>query len=94
MYCDQYLGRYDQAKAAAEESRAKKLSSPWYPLILCVVDFLQSDPVPHFRGVPEHPAAGVDDPGFRAFDPAGHLRVRTLSHNDRAAGRTGADHRA
>jgi len=43
MYCDQYLGRYDQAKAAAEQSRAKKLSSPWYPLILYVVDFLQND---------------------------------------------------
>jgi tetratricopeptide (TPR) repeat protein/class 3 adenylate cyclase len=43
MYCDQYLVRYDQAKAAAEQSRAKKLNSPWYPLILYVVDFLQSD---------------------------------------------------
>src|ERR1017187_2204543 len=40
MYCDQYLGRLDQAKAAAEQSRAKKLNSPWYPLILYVVDFL------------------------------------------------------
>jgi len=44
MYCDQYLGRYDQAKAAAEQSRAKKLNSPWYPLILYVVDFLQNNP--------------------------------------------------
>jgi tetratricopeptide (TPR) repeat protein len=44
MYCDQYLGRYDQAKAAAEQSRAQKLNSPWYPLILYVVDFLQNDP--------------------------------------------------
>jgi tetratricopeptide (TPR) repeat protein/class 3 adenylate cyclase len=43
MYCDQYLDRYDQAKAAAEQSRAKKLNSPWYPLILYVVDFLQND---------------------------------------------------
>ena len=44
MYCDQYLGRLDQAKAAAEQSRAKKLNSPWYPLVLYVVDFLQNDP--------------------------------------------------
>src|ERR1700736_2548487 len=44
MYCDQYLGRLDQAKAAAEQSRAKKLNSPWYPLILYVVDFLQNNP--------------------------------------------------
>jgi tetratricopeptide (TPR) repeat protein len=44
MYCDQYLGRLDQAKAAAEQSRAKKLNSPWYPLVLYVVDFLQNNP--------------------------------------------------
>lgn len=44
MYCDQYLGRYDQAKAAAEQSRAKRLNSPWYPLVLYVVDFLQNNP--------------------------------------------------
>jgi tetratricopeptide (TPR) repeat protein len=44
MYCDQYLARYDQAKAAAEQSRAQKLNSPWYPLVLYVVDFLQNDP--------------------------------------------------
>jgi len=43
MYCDQYMGRLDQAKAAAEQSRARKLSSPWYPLILYVVDFLQNN---------------------------------------------------
>jgi tetratricopeptide (TPR) repeat protein len=44
MYCDQYLGRLDQAKTAAEQSRAKKLNSPWYPLVLYVVDFLQNNP--------------------------------------------------
>ncbi|MEY2536540.1 MAG: eukaryotic-like serine/threonine-protein kinase [Verrucomicrobiota bacterium] len=45
MYCDQWLNRLDQAKAAAEQSRAKKLNSPWFPLILYVVDFLQNDSV-------------------------------------------------
>ena len=65
MYCDQYLGRYDQAKAAAEQSRAKKLSSPWYPLILYVVDFLQNDPAgmakqaTETQGIP-----GVEDQMF------------------------------
>ena len=44
IYCDQYLGRLDQAKALVEQSRAKKLNSPWYPLLLYVVDFLQNDP--------------------------------------------------
>jgi class 3 adenylate cyclase/tetratricopeptide (TPR) repeat protein len=44
IYCDQYLGRLDQAKALVEQSRAKKLNSPWYSLALYVVDFLQNDP--------------------------------------------------
>ena len=65
MYCDQYLGRYDQAKAAAEQSRAKTLNSPWYPLILYVVDFLQNDPAgmakqaTETQGIP-----GVEDQMF------------------------------
>jgi eukaryotic-like serine/threonine-protein kinase len=65
MYCDQYLGRLDQAKAAAEQSRARKLNSPWYPLILYVVDFLQNNPAgmaeqaTATRGIP-----GVEDQMF------------------------------
>src|SRR6478672_6690840 len=59
MYCDQYLGRLDQAKAAAEQSRAKKLNSPWYPLILYVVDFLQNNSA----GMAEQAAATVGTPG-------------------------------
>jgi tetratricopeptide (TPR) repeat protein len=59
MYCDQYLGRLDQAKAAAEQSRAKKLNSPWYPLILYVVDFLQNDSA----GMAQQAAATVGIPG-------------------------------
>jgi tetratricopeptide (TPR) repeat protein len=59
MYCDQYLGRLDQAKAAAEESRAKKLNSPWYPLILYVVDFLQNNSA----GMAAQAAATVGIPG-------------------------------
>ena len=59
MYCDQYLGRYGQAKAAAEQSRAKKLNSPWYPLVLYVVDFLQNNPA----GMAQQVAATVGVPG-------------------------------
>jgi tetratricopeptide (TPR) repeat protein len=44
MYCDQYLGRYDEVKVLAEQSRAKKLNSPWYSLVLYMADFLQNDP--------------------------------------------------
>jgi tetratricopeptide (TPR) repeat protein len=59
MYCDQDLGRYDQAKAAAEQSRAKGLNSPWYPLILYVVDFLQNNPA----GMAQQAAATQGIPG-------------------------------
>jgi eukaryotic-like serine/threonine-protein kinase len=59
MYCDQYLDRLDQAKAAAEQSRAKKLNSPWYPLILYVVDFLQNNPA----GMSQQAAATQGIPG-------------------------------
>ena len=65
MYCDLYLDRLDQAKVAAEQSRAKKLNSPWYPLILYVVDFLQNDPAgmakqaSETQGIP-----GVEDQMF------------------------------
>jgi len=59
MYCDQYFGRLDQAKAAAEQSRARKLSSPWYPLILYVVDFLQNNPA----GMAEQATATQGIPG-------------------------------
>ncbi|HEU0207712.1 MAG TPA: adenylate/guanylate cyclase domain-containing protein [Candidatus Udaeobacter sp.] len=59
MYCDQYLGRLDQAKAAAEESRAKKLNSPWYPLILYVVAFLENNR----PGMTQQASATVGVPG-------------------------------
>ncbi|HEY2569162.1 MAG TPA: tetratricopeptide repeat protein [Candidatus Udaeobacter sp.] len=65
MYCDQYLGRYDQAKAAAEQSRAKKLNSPWYPLVLYVVDFLQNNPTGMAQqATATHGVPGVEDQMF------------------------------
>jgi tetratricopeptide (TPR) repeat protein len=59
IYCDQYLGRLDQAKATVEEARARKLNSPWYPLLLYVVDFLQNDPA----GMAEQATATQGIPG-------------------------------
>src|SRR4029077_9084462 len=44
IYCDQYLGRLDQAQAPAEQSRAKKLTSPSHSPLLYVVAFLQTPP--------------------------------------------------
>ena len=85
MYCDQYLGKLDQVKAAAEESRAKKLNSPWYPLILYVVDFLQNNAA----GMAEQATAtkgilGVEDQMFfieseTAADHGQFNKVRELT---------------
>jgi serine/threonine protein kinase/tetratricopeptide (TPR) repeat protein len=40
-YSYQWLNQLDQAKAAVQESRAHKLDSPWFPLVLYNVTFLE-----------------------------------------------------
>jgi serine/threonine protein kinase len=42
-YAYQWIDQLDQAKATARESRAHNIDSPWLPLILYVVNFLQHD---------------------------------------------------
>jgi eukaryotic-like serine/threonine-protein kinase len=42
-YSYQWLNQLDQAKAAVQESRAHKIESPWFPLILYNVNFLEHD---------------------------------------------------
>jgi tetratricopeptide (TPR) repeat protein/predicted Ser/Thr protein kinase len=42
-YTHQWIGQLDQAKATARESRAHNIDSPWLPLVLYVVNFLQHD---------------------------------------------------
>jgi len=42
-YSYQWLNQLDQAKATAQESRAHNLDSPWIPLVLYNVDFLERD---------------------------------------------------
>ena len=59
IYCNQYLGRLDQAKATVEEARARKLNSPWYALVLYMVDFLQNDRA----GMERQTAAAMGTPG-------------------------------
>ncbi|MGH8092440.1 MAG: adenylate/guanylate cyclase domain-containing protein [Chthoniobacterales bacterium] len=59
IYCDQWLNRLDQAKATAEDARRKKLYSPWFPIILYVVDFLKNDPA----GMEQQAAATIGIPG-------------------------------
>ncbi len=59
VYCDQWLNRLDQAKATVEKSRSEKLDSPWFPLVLYVVDFLKNDP----GGMEQQAAAPMGIPG-------------------------------
>jgi tetratricopeptide (TPR) repeat protein len=59
IYCDQWLDRLDQAKATVNKARSEKLDSPWFPLILYVVDFLQKDTA----GMEQQAAATVGTPG-------------------------------
>jgi tetratricopeptide (TPR) repeat protein len=42
-YTYQWIDQLDQAKATVRESRAHNIDSPWLPLVLYVVNFLQRD---------------------------------------------------
>jgi tetratricopeptide (TPR) repeat protein len=59
IYCDQWLNRLDQAKARVQQSRSNKLDSPWFPIVLYVVAFLQNDAT----GMEQQAAATKGTPG-------------------------------
>jgi len=42
-YSYQWINQLDQAKATVQDSRAHNVDSPWFPLLLYNVDFLQHD---------------------------------------------------
>jgi eukaryotic-like serine/threonine-protein kinase len=58
-YAAQWINRLDEAKATAQEAHDHKLDSPWFPLILYMVHFL------------EHDAAGMEREAARAMGVAG-----------------------
>src|SRR6202162_1039304 len=61
-YTYQWIGQLDQAKATARESRAHNIDSPWLPLVLYVVNFLQHDAAEMQRQVVTATGKpGVDD---------------------------------
>ena len=74
VYCDQWLNRLDQAKATVEQSRSNKLDSPWFPIILYVVDFLQNDTA----GMAQQAAAAMGIPGVE--DQMLFLESETAAH--------------
>ncbi len=43
VYAYQWVNRLDEAKATAQEAKTHNVYSPWTPLVLYVVDFLQHD---------------------------------------------------
>jgi eukaryotic-like serine/threonine-protein kinase len=55
----QWIGQLDQAKATAQQSRSRKVDSPWFPLVLYNVDFLEHDTA----GMQQQVAAAAGKPG-------------------------------
>jgi len=61
-YSYQWIGQLQQAKATAQDSRAHNIDSPWLPLLLYNVDFLQHDAAGMERQVVDATGKpGVDD---------------------------------
>ncbi len=61
-YTYQWIDQLDQAKATVRESRAHNIDSPWLPLVLYVVNFLQHDAAEMQRQVATATGKpGVDD---------------------------------
>jgi eukaryotic-like serine/threonine-protein kinase len=58
-YTYQWIDQLDQAKATVRESRAHSIDSPWLPLVLYVVNFLQHDAA----GMQEQVAGSTGKPG-------------------------------
>jgi len=59
MYNYRWLNQLDQAKKAAQEAFAHNVDSPWIPLVLYNVDFL------------EHDSAGMDEQAAKAMGKVG-----------------------
>ena len=61
-YSYQWINQLDQARATAQDSRAHNVDSPWFPLLLYNVDFLQHDAAGMERQVGDATGKpGVDD---------------------------------
>ena len=61
-YSYQWIDQLDQAKTTAQESRARNIDSPWFPLVLYVVNFLEHDDAGMQKQVADATGKpGVDD---------------------------------
>jgi serine/threonine protein kinase/tetratricopeptide (TPR) repeat protein len=60
MYTDQWLNRLDEAKATLHDARAHNVDSPWIPLIVYMVNFLEHDTT----GMDQQVAQAIGKPGI------------------------------
>ena len=74
-YSYQWVGQFDQARSTTEESRAHNIDSPWLPLVLYMVYFLQHDAAAMQRQV----AAATGKPGID--DQILFLESETATYN-------------
>jgi serine/threonine protein kinase len=78
-YTSQWIGQLDQAKATIQESRAHNIDSPWLPLVLYVVNFLQHDAA----GMQQQVAGATGKPGVD--DQILFLESETAAYNGELA---------
>ena len=88
IYADQWIDRLDEAKAAAQEARAKHVDSPWFPLVLYNVDFLEHDSA----GMEREAANAIGKPGVD--DQMLFLESETAADGGEFAKSRGLSHRA
>jgi tetratricopeptide (TPR) repeat protein/predicted Ser/Thr protein kinase len=55
-----WLNQFDKAKATVQQEHAKNIDSPWTPVILYTIDFLQNDAA----GMQQQAAAAIGKPGI------------------------------
>jgi eukaryotic-like serine/threonine-protein kinase len=87
-YSYQWFGQLDQAKATVRESRAHNIDSPWLPLLLYNVDFLEHDAA----GMQQQIADATGKPGVD--DQILFLQSETAAHEGQFAKAQELTHRA
>jgi serine/threonine protein kinase len=74
-YSYQWINQLEQAKGTAKESRAHSIDSPWLPLVLYLVNFLQHDAA----GMQQQVASATGKPGVD--DQILFLQSETAAYN-------------
>jgi eukaryotic-like serine/threonine-protein kinase len=87
-YSYQWINQLDQAKALVQDSRAHHVESPWFPLVLYNVDFLQHDAA----GMERQVADATGKPGVE--DQILFLESETAAYNGEFAKSRELAHRA